>query len=98
MFAECRAPEAVLRQRLKARDHALSVSDARLDHFGTLKGRFEPLDEIAPELHKVLDTTRTTEACLRDLFTAVELSHTDLPPRTGSPADRTKPGRKKLGS
>ena len=81
VFAECHAPEAVLRHRLKARDRVSSVSDARLDHFDTLKGRFEPLNEIAPELRVTLNTTQSAEACLRDLVTAVELNGTNLPSR-----------------
>jgi predicted kinase len=82
VFAECRAPKAVLRSRLKARDHASSVSDARLAHFDSLKARFEPLTEIQPGQHVVIDTTQRSEACLRDLFAAVELDEANhLPGR-----------------
>ncbi len=68
LFVECTADEAVLRSRLRQREHAASVSDARLAHFDTLKSRFEPLTDIPPDRHIRIDTTAKMTDCLNSLF------------------------------
>ncbi|MGD9366572.1 MAG: AAA family ATPase, partial [Desulfobacteraceae bacterium] len=68
LFVECRAPEAVLHDRLRQREHTPTVSDARLAHFDALKSRFEPLTDI-PDCHRMaLDTTEAPADCLNTLF------------------------------
>jgi predicted kinase len=68
LFVECRAPEAVLHNRLRQREHIPSVSDARVAHFDTLKSRFDPLTEVPARHHLWLDTTEPPEDCLNTLF------------------------------
>jgi aminoglycoside phosphotransferase family enzyme/predicted kinase len=57
-FIECRADPAVCRSRLVARESQRGVSDGRLEIFDAFCARFEPVDELAPDDHLVLDTTR----------------------------------------
>ncbi len=58
-FIECRADAAVCRSRLAARAASRGVSDGRLEIFDAFCARFEPIDEVAPDDHLVLDTTRS---------------------------------------
>jgi uncharacterized protein len=68
LFAECRTGDDGLRRRLNRRESTPSVSDARAEHLGLLKTRFQALSEIPPAQHLVLDTGRSPEACLRELL------------------------------
>ena len=68
LFVECTTEEAVLRSRLRQRERAASVSDARLAHFDTLKSRFEPLTDIPPARHIRIDTAAKMTDCLNSLF------------------------------
>jgi len=68
LFVECMASEAVLHQRLRRRESTPSVSDARPDHFETLKARFEPLTDLPPDRHIRLDTTAAMQDSLNALF------------------------------
>jgi len=90
-FAECRTGDDGLRRRLTRRETALSVSDARTAHLGLLKARFDPLLEIPPGQHVVLDTGGTREDCLRQLLIAAYLDKVD--PWPGMPSDRVPPVR-----
>jgi aminoglycoside phosphotransferase family enzyme/predicted kinase len=57
-FAECHAPEAVTRQRLKAREGRPSVSDARLEQYEAFVASYEPVRELDPQEHVAIDTTQ----------------------------------------
>jgi aminoglycoside phosphotransferase family enzyme/predicted kinase len=57
LLVECRATPEVCRQRLVARAGAPTVSDGRLAIFDAFAARFEPVQELPPSEHVVLDTT-----------------------------------------
>ena len=78
LFAECRAGDDELQRRLEQRETAPSVSDARPEHFGVLKTRFEPLTEVPPAQHIALDTTQSVDVCLRHLLTAAYMDNTEV--------------------
>ena len=58
-FIECRADPAVCRSRLTERALHRGVSDGRLEVFDAFRARYEAVDELAPDDHLVLDTTRS---------------------------------------
>jgi hypothetical protein len=58
IFIECTSPIKVLKDRLVKRETDVSVSDARLHHFKQFKSQFEPLDDIADEMHIRIDTQK----------------------------------------
>lgn len=60
-FVECRADEALLRERLRDRERQTGVSDARLDIFEQVVARWEPAGELAPDERLVLDTSQPLE-------------------------------------
>jgi predicted kinase len=60
-FIECRADPEVCRVRLALRAGITGVSDGRLDVFDAFRARFEPVTELPPTEHLVLDTTRPVE-------------------------------------
>jgi aminoglycoside phosphotransferase family enzyme/predicted kinase len=64
LFLECRAPEALCRERLRSREGEPSVSDARAAIFDDFVRRWEPVDEIESAEHVVLDTSRSLEESL----------------------------------
>ena len=57
VFVECRAPGAVVHERLAARERAPSLSDARWDTFLAQRGEWQPFSESDP--HVVVDTGGT---------------------------------------
>jgi aminoglycoside phosphotransferase family enzyme/predicted kinase len=61
VFIECSASLDILSERLRARDAARArsevVSDGRLDLLDDFVARWEPVVELAPDEHVVLDTT-----------------------------------------
>ncbi len=63
LFLECTAPREVLEQRLRAREHKASVSDARIELLDSFLAHYEPLteDELSHRAMRV-DTTGTREA------------------------------------
>ena len=63
-FLECRADEAVLRQRLAARRHNRGISDGRAEIFDDFVSRWEPVDEQATSEHLVVDTAAPVEEIL----------------------------------
>lgn len=69
LFVECRADEDVCRARLRERERGPSVSDGRLAIFDAFAASFEPVTELAPDEHIVIDTTHPIEECL-DLIRA----------------------------
>lgn len=63
-FVECRAPEAVLRERLHERAQSASVSDGRLEIFDDFKRSYEPVRELPSSEHVPLDTSRSLHESL----------------------------------
>jgi predicted kinase len=66
-FVECRAPADVCRARLAERERRGGVSDGRLAIFDAFVDRFEPVHELAPSDHIVLDATLPVEANVETL-------------------------------
>jgi aminoglycoside phosphotransferase family enzyme/predicted kinase len=58
VFVECRASEARRHERLEAREQGANVSDGRLAIDAAFSARFEPVVEIEPSQHLVVDTER----------------------------------------
>jgi aminoglycoside phosphotransferase family enzyme/predicted kinase len=71
LFLECRCPPEVTRARLRARAQAPSVSDGRAEVYEAVARSSEPVDELLPTKHVLLDTTlpleRTVEIALGHL-------------------------------
>lgn len=55
-FVECRAPEAIARERLRRRTGG--VSDAREDLYPVIRASFDPVDELPEGQHLPIDTTQ----------------------------------------
>ena len=68
VFVECRAPDAVLAERLRRRETKPSLSDARLIHLDHFKQRYEPITEIEPAIHIRVDTSASPSDCLRRIL------------------------------
>lgn len=71
-FVECRAPLATLRARLDARDGVASISDARAGILDDFAARFEPVTELQPDEHVIVDTTRPLDETLGFLGATVD--------------------------
>ncbi|HEY8072987.1 MAG TPA: AAA family ATPase, partial [Labilithrix sp.] len=71
LFAECRAPERVLLERLAAREKTTSVSDGRRAIFADFLARSEPVTEVRGGEHLVIDTTRALDVVLAALAARV---------------------------
>jgi uncharacterized protein len=71
-FVECRAPHEVCRERLVARARQRTVSDGRLAIFDDFCARYEPVGELPPDEHLVLDTTRPIEESVETLRRSLE--------------------------
>ena len=70
LFVECRAPESVLRERLRGRTGG--VSDAREDLLERFLRAREPATELPPEERMVVDTTRSVEAAVAEILARAE--------------------------
>jgi predicted kinase len=70
-FVECRCPREVAMQRLRARAQQPSISDGRAEIYDDFMARFEPLTELAPHEHLVLDTTAPCAASLTTVLKAL---------------------------
>ena len=68
VFVECRAAEPILASRLLKRESEPSVSDARLVHLEAFKQRFEPMAQIANEVHIIVNTENSLAVCLRQIL------------------------------
>ncbi len=66
-FVECRVDREVARARLVSREREAGVSDGRREIFDAFCARFEPVVEIAPPEHVLLDTTRPLLESLADI-------------------------------
>ena len=67
VFVECRASEALCRERLREREKTRTVSDGRIEVFGDFARSWEPVDELDASEHFVLDTRETVAANLATL-------------------------------
>jgi predicted kinase len=56
-FVECRADRVVACERLARRPHETTVSDGRLAILDDFLARFEPMTELPPAEHLVVDTS-----------------------------------------
>lgn len=70
-FVECRASEAVAKQRLEARARGPSVSDGRLEIYAQLAARYDAVTELLPPEHAPIDTNGPLEESLRQLERSV---------------------------
>jgi aminoglycoside phosphotransferase family enzyme/predicted kinase len=69
---ECWAPEAVLRQRLRARERGPgTISDAREEILAPFQRDYEPVQADETASHLRLDTTQPPEACVRQALAAI---------------------------
>lgn len=62
LFVECRASSEDCRARLRRREEQAHVSDARIDLLDEFARRFEPVEELGPQEHIVVDTSRSSVA------------------------------------
>lgn len=67
VFVECRAPIEVCRRRLEERARRPGVSDGRAEILDAFAAGFEPVDELPPSRHIVVDTTRPLDQNLETL-------------------------------
>ena len=56
-FVECRASAEVCKARLRVREQTRGVSDGRLAIFDDFAARFEPVSELEPGEHVIVDAT-----------------------------------------
>jgi hypothetical protein len=100
LFAECRAPAAVLEARAAARERAGGgVSDAGVEILRRQQRDAEPLDEIDPRDHVLLRSDRPIAAILAELADALDRRAVesvvlrreirDLPPVAGARKGRS---------
>ena len=68
IFIECTSPIKVLKDRLVKRETDVSVSDARLHHFKQFKSQFEPLEDIADEMHIRIDTQKPVKENMMEIL------------------------------
>ncbi len=66
-FVECRADESTSRARLAARARGSPVSDGRIEIFDAFRASFEPVVELPPDDHILLDTTRSLDETIEAL-------------------------------
>jgi aminoglycoside phosphotransferase family enzyme/predicted kinase len=74
VFVECRAPDEVCRERLRERQKERSVSDGRLEVFNDFARSWEPVDELSPSEHVVLDTRSSVAENLATLARTIPLA------------------------
>jgi aminoglycoside phosphotransferase family enzyme/predicted kinase len=70
-FLECRAPIDVARARLEARDRSSSVSDATPAILDAFAAGYEPVTELGPAEHRVVDTSGPVETALASVLEVV---------------------------
>jgi hypothetical protein len=67
VFVECRAPDELCRKRLREREKTRSVSDGRLEVFDDFVRSWEPVEELDPSEHVVVDTSEPIALSLEAL-------------------------------
>jgi aminoglycoside phosphotransferase family enzyme/predicted kinase/CBS domain-containing protein len=75
---ECRADQNASRARLGARARESSVSDGRIEIFDAFRARFEPVDELPPDDHVLLDTSRSLDETIETLRARLDVCPTGL--------------------
>lgn len=75
LFVECRATPEDCRARLRRRAQQAHVSDAGIELFDDFVKHFEPIDELGPQEHVVVDTSGSAP----DPFDALRELRTRLP-------------------
>lgn len=68
---ECRCPREVTLQRLHQRAQAPSISDGRVDIFDAFAKSFEPIEELEPGEHIVIETTGSVADSVRALLASL---------------------------
>jgi hypothetical protein len=68
VFVECRAPEELCRRRLRERKTRRTISDGRTEIFDDFARSWEPVDELDPSEHVILDTSEPVAANLGQLM------------------------------
>jgi len=69
---ECVAPESVIRERLERRAREWpDASDARWELYPQIKAEFEPVRELPPECHLVVDCARPLGEALDSVLAAI---------------------------
>lgn len=71
-FVECRPPLNVCRTRLRARAQQQTISDARVDLLDTFVANYEPVVELSPQEHIVIDTSGSVESNVRVVLDALQ--------------------------
>jgi aminoglycoside phosphotransferase family enzyme/predicted kinase len=70
---ECRAPESVIRARLRAREQSTGMlSDAREDILTQFQRDYEPIQESEFACHVRLETTQSIEHCVQQALAAIQ--------------------------
>jgi predicted kinase len=73
LFAECRAPAAVVAERARAREADPGrVSDATAEIAAAQLSEFEPLGEVGPAAHVLLRTDRAVEEIADELVAVLD--------------------------
>lgn len=67
-FVFCSCDEAVIQKRLKAREGAEGVSQARIEHWQAFKRKFENLDDIPADRVMAVDTLKPAELVLASIL------------------------------
>jgi uncharacterized protein len=67
LFVECRVDPDLARERLRERAKGESVSDGRIEIFDDFMKKWEPVLELDPNAHVIVDTARPIEACVETL-------------------------------
>jgi uncharacterized protein len=76
---ECRAPEEVLRQRLRQRgETAETDSDAREDLLPQFQQDYEPVQRNETACHIRLDTTQSVELCVQQALATIHAKRLEL--------------------
>jgi aminoglycoside phosphotransferase family enzyme/predicted kinase len=71
-FVECRADPELCRVRLERRERESGVSDGRVAIFDDFCARFEPMSELSPSEHVVVQTSRPLSQTLLELRSRVQ--------------------------
>lgn len=74
VILECRAPEAVIKERLKQRLREETVSDGRWEIFQRQKSFFEAVEEEPGSLHLIINTTRLVPELVDQILLRIEQS------------------------
>lgn len=68
LAVECVAPDETIRQRLEERRRAGSVSDGRWEIFADIKREYDPVTELSPDEHMILDTESSSGNIIASLL------------------------------